>query len=442
MLYIFIVVLLLFLLFSWVTLGRDIFQPSCLVTLSYIACALCALIMQSQWQYQYHLETFCIIMLGLVVIYIANIVFCKRRIVFKSGSQKETHMAVTHIPILTYSLMLVVQIFSIAIYYTEILRITGGGINISAVMTVFRSTTAYDTEESVSFLATQFQNVSLAIGLAALYIFLKNTLIENINGNIRYLIPVALYLVGSLFTGARFNALIMIAAGLTMFAVLYRKKYQHGFSWKIWIWIIAIILLALFGFYAVRELIGRTTSSSEDADFVEYIATYMGGAVPLFDMYLQDPVASSTIWGKEMFTALNNQLIEWGILNADSYISHLEFRYWNGYNLGNIYTGFRRSLQDFGIVGMMFFQFIFSAIMSRAYNKIKKGGSEFGLILYCLLGYTLMLHGVNDNFYSAVIALGFVARVVLIYIAYLIIVRQRLWRVSFVWSTERRKLKL
>ncbi len=427
MLILLLIILIVFLLLAWITLNKDFFQPSCLVIISFIACTSCALIMQSRWQYEYHFKTIFYILLGLSVIYVANLVFCKCRIqTIKKNYRKNETLEVTNVSLLFYFLMLCVQIVSILLYYKEIIRIAGSGKNISTIMANFREFTSYGTKNSVSFIATQFLNFSFAICIINLYVFIKNTLIQGIKGNVKFLFSVLLYIFNSLMTGGRFSSLVVIITGITMFVILYRKIFRCKLSTKFWIYIIITVLILLVGFYFIRKLIGRTSTTSQKSSFIQYISSYIGGSLPLFDMYLQNPVESSTIWGKETFYAINNQLIEWGFIDIKPYLTHLEARTYNGYSLGNIYTGFRRNLQDFGISGMIFFQFIFGAIMSGAYNKIRKSNSEFGTILYCSIAYVLWLHGQNDYFYTRVISFGQLELILLLYVLYYCIIKKRL----------------
>lgn len=442
MLYIFIIALILFLIFAWLSLGKDIFQPSCIIILSYIVCAISASIMQQKWEYSYHIETFGLVSLGLIAIYIVNFLFYRSRFnnTSKIESKSETvQLQSIDISLLVYVIVLGVQFLAIALYYFEILRITGGGISISAIMTAFRQEVGYGTEESVSFIATQMLNVSFAIGLVCLYIFINNAIIKGIKGNIRFFIPVLLYALGSLMTGGRFNVLIITAAGITMFAILYRRKNRKGFSLKIYLVIICLIALVLVGFYAIRELIGRTTTASQEASFVDYICTYVGGSLPLFDMYLQNPVAQSDIFGKETFTAINNTLIEWGLIDGSPYVSHLEFRIWNGFNLGNVYTGFRRNIQDFGMAGMIILQMLMSLIMSILYNRCKSTKSIFITIIYSWFAYTIWMHCVNDTFYGGLFTLGAVIKFVFVYIAYILIIKNKIGRIVINYKLYKRK---
>ena len=438
MLYILIILLIILWGFSWLSLGKDFFQPSCLVNLSFLATVFCALLMKSQWRYEYHLVTIWIIFLGLISIYIANLFFYKYQNVFKKNRVQQTEaLTVTKVSVVLCALMVGVQIVGIVLYGWEILRIAGGGNSISAIMSAFRNSVSYGTEQSVSFVATQFLNVSFVICLVSLYILIKNALLQGLKGSIRFLLPIVLYVFGSLMTGGRFGTLIIITAGITMYAVLYHRVFSRRFTWKIRFKIALFVILALVAFYFVRELIGRTSVSSQNQNFVEYIGTYVGGALPLFDMYLQDPVASSAIIGKETFYAINSQLIEWGLIDVEQYLTHLEFRSINGYSLGNVYTGFRRNIQDFGILGMFILQFVFSSIMSGFYNKIKRNSSEYSIILYCSIAYVLFLHGVNDNFYTRVISFGELVIIILLYLAYSCLIRKRFGRLNLSWKTTR-----
>ncbi len=423
----FVALVIIFVL-SYYSLGKDFFQPACLITLSFILCVVCAIVMQFKWEYQYHLKTVLIIAFGLLIIYLANLLCYKsktsvrRRKAYKLLNAS-ANLKVINVSFILLTIIILFQLLTLFLYLLEIIRIVGNVGSISEIMNIFRDETSYGTEVSVSFAVNQMLNVSFAICIVNLYIFINNVLIVGLKKNIRYVIPIILYILSSLTTGGRFSSLIVICAGIVIFNVLYVRKTNHGITLKIILFLVLFIVLALLGFYAVRELIGRTSDFSQNASFVEYIASYLGGSIPLFDMYLCDPVEPSKIFGQESFYAINNTLIELGILDADSYVTHLEFRIWNGISLGNVYTGFRRNYQDFGIIGLMILQFVFSYVMSSAYNRVRNNNNVIELLIFGICAYALFLHGVTDSFYSRVLSLGTLVQIVLVVIVYVVLVK-------------------
>ena len=424
MLFLFILLLLIFLFFAWFSLGKDIFQPSCLVGCSYLVSAVCALIMQSQWKYQYNISTFCVIFIGIIVIYLANLYnhLTRKKYLVSMHNSKNTIVLVSNNLLLC---LIIVQVFAAVVYIREIIQIAGLSGDLSSIMTQFRMLTQFG-DESVSFIASQLLNISFAICMISLYVFIHNILISGIQGNKRFLGPVILYSITSLMTGGRFNTIIVIIAGITLFWILYKRIKMRKFSAKIYICAVIFILLALFLFYAIRSFIGRTTTTSNESNFLHYICTYIGGPIPLFDMYLSNLGAWEPSRGTASFGNLLNTLNELGLTHISFQEGIFDFGYWNGYNLGNIYTGFAFNIQDFGIIGMCFMQFIFAFVMSRLYIRGKCCDSAFRVLIYAWFAHSLFLHCCSDIFYGNLITFGVCTKFIYLLFFYMVVFKNRI----------------
>lgn len=241
------------------------------------------------------------------------------------------------------------------------------------------------------------------------------------------MLPVLLFSVQALLTGGRFNILILICAAMVIINVLWHRKngWHRTVGIKFLFKATIAIILVFVGFYLLKAAVGRTNKS----DLITYITTYVGGSIQLLDMYLQDPIAPSEIWGKETFYALNIFLRKAGIFDFEPYIQHLEFRYPNSVSIGNVYTAYRRYIYDFGYFGMIVLQSLFALIYGVFYKRIKSKISrnqiDFSLLAYSMVVVTVFLHAINDYFFSNVISINYIIVFILLRLACWFIVEKR-----------------
>ena len=419
MLYFLIFILLMLLILSYYTLGRDIFQPSCIINAVWLVSAVSALINQHIWQYKYHLNTVAVIVGGLFTIYAVNFIFAYKKYKVVKSSSEECALKKIQVSSPVLILFLLIQLIALFSYYREIMRIAGSGSGINEIMALFRNAVSYGTEESVSFIANQLSNLSFAIAVVFSYIFINNIIQGRIKGNKRFLLPLLMYFAQVLMSGARGGIVYLIAGLIAEFGLIYYKKNRKSIKVTLKL-VLTVLFIGLFvsvGFYILKSVVGRST----DLDFITYVARYLGGPIPLFDMFLQDPVVSD-IWGKETFYSVLKWLRNLGLIDYKPYISHLEFRSYNGYSLGNVYGGVRRNIADFGIGGMFVLQAVFSAIMSYFYNRIKRTGSGKGIAFYSSIASCLFFHFYSDGFYGRVLTFGTVIIYIMILFVYWFVV--------------------
>lgn len=434
LIYLIAIVVALFLL-SYYTLGQDFFQPSCIVNASYVVSTLCTYINKDIWKVTIHSSTVGIICLGLVVFYLINLVvhLNKNHIILNS---KRKDMSLIHVNSIIFFIVIIVQILALIIYYKEIIRITGGGMNFSLMMNEYRMSASYGTGESVSGLSGQLAKVSFVCAQVFIYIFTNNSILGEIKGNRHYLLPASIYVVQAILTGGRFNILVLVFFALIIYNILWHRKnsWKKTLEFKVMMRIILIVCVLFVAFYWGKALVGR----QNDSDMITYIASYAGGSIPLLDMFLQNPPTPSDLFGKETFYSLLKDLKQLGLLKFENYIIHLEFRSANGTMLGNVYTAFRRQLQDFGFGGMLILQMIWSGIFSIWYKNIRYNPRNISIIFYATMAYTLFLHSINDYFYMSVVSIGYVITLIMMYIIYqsIILVRIRLRARSFKHSLE------
>lgn len=430
MLYLMLLFTVLLLIAEYAALGHDFFQPSCLITASYIFSILCANINKSIWLVKYHSDTFWVIFAGLIAIFFANaLAFGKGKHLIK---KKQVRSVYIELPLGVYIFIILFQLVALIIYFREVIRITGGGAALAVLMVDFRAETGYLETASVSSVASNMNRFSLLFAFIMTFVFINNLIIDSRKGNIKNLVPVIIFGIQTLLTGGRFNLLRILLAALIMANCLWHRKngWRSHLKLKYFAIILCLLCCMLVGFYYARILVGRTN----DSDLVTYIASYAGGSIPLLDMYLQDPIPKSNIFGEETFYDLIKNLNSLGIINVRQGIAHLEFRTSNGINLGNVYTAFRRHIQDFGFGGMLILDFTWSFLLSYYYKEIKiQQSSNLLVLIYSYLGYSLFLHSINDCFFTGNFSIGGMFNIVMLAIMYYLISKKKFFvkRVSY-----------
>lgn len=437
MLYFLIAFVIALFLLSFYTLGQDLFQPCCIVTASYVVSTLCAYINQDIWQTTIHSITVEVIAGGLLIFYFVNLISYRSKTKITVVQRKKNPViAIEFINVdrIIFTAVILGQLLTLLIYYKEVVRI-GGGEGLLIMMSTFRLASSYGGGESVSGIAGQLAKISLICAALFSFIFLNNVVAGKIKGSRRYLLPALIYIAQALLTGGRYNILVLFFSMLIMYNILWHQEngWKKTLEFKTLIRIVILICVLFAGFYWGRSLVGR----QNDSDLITYIASYAGGSIPLFDMYLQNPIAPSEIWGKETFYGMLNNIRQLGIIDVPSYIVHLEFRSSNGIMIGNVYTAFRRQIQDFGLYGMIALQAIWSGIMSNWYKNIKRNTNKFGVLVYALMAYPLFLHSINDFFYMNLISIGQALTLIMTYIIYQFVIKLRLSRKVVVkWKTK------
>ena len=177
----------------------------------------------------------------------------------------------------------------------------------------------------------------------------------------------------------------------------------------------AVVILVLF--FVAAAGIGRDTASK---GLVDYITLYGGGSIKNLDSYLKDEnPPKPVVRGGETFPSLLKDLRKFGLIDFKDFTNHLEFRHAKNGTTGNVYTTYRRWINDFGYVGMAILQGGMALFFAVAYNVlrmfrgVKRMWYDLLMILYAYLAYTLWTHSIDGLFYNSFMAIGFVVIVVI-----------------------------
>ena len=191
----------------------------------------------------------------------------------------------------------------------------------------------------------------------------------------------------------------------------YIRKNRKVISVKrnIIIFIMGIVLLLFFGLMGVM----MERPGQEDPFMVvcRYFATgimglnYASGTEQFYPSVLFGEATFGGIW-----RCINDYIVN---INYDYY---QDFNFYNGYSLGNTYTGLYKYYSDFGFWGISILPFILGWIFSNFYNKIINKNVNFIEIL--LFGYFvkgIVLFSYDELMISTQISFGLISDIIYIF---------------------------
>lgn len=434
MIYILLFTMILFLVLSYRVFDRDIISPSVIVCIMFIICITFATYNIDNWGIDYQFKTYMILFLGLLSFIITGIIInyaCKISLRKKINKNYNNELKLYNLDKKIMFIFLVIDIGTTFFYFKEVYRISllaGNDLGYLGMMSYYRGYVAYNSlAEGIPTLLTEFVKLCTALGFVSIYIFIYNSIIKRDFKRDGYLIIfILLTMIQTVLGGGRGTILWLFStAFVASYITVMRKRNWKGYINSKYIKDgILILIVLLFGFYFLKNLIRifNTTDS-----IVDYISAYAGGSIQLFDLYIKDPILPSKLVGQESFVGIYNTLDKLGFMDIASFYpnnSNLEFRLSNGISIGNVYGAFRRYYHDFGIVGVCSLQMICSAFYHIYYNKIrtfnKSHKADFYILLYSYLTYHLFMMPIDDIFFKSFISVNCITTVILLYFVYYI----------------------
>lgn len=405
--------LIFFLLFD-----GDIFSPSVLMSAMFFVSTFVALLNAQTWSIEYSPLACFLILSGIFVFGLGEFLVKKcvgdRTHLFSSGDIKCLVVSKWKI-----FLAIMFDVIILYLYYSEMKNIViNAGYSMNALQYNFRRIVSVEKTNSIStmlILLTKFLDGSAYV---MAYIFINNVIIckEKIINNIIYTFPVLLFVVKTLLSGGRQDILRIAFFCIVSSYLLLQQKWKWKLNISVKYIFISILAFSLVMpiFYFILTLTGRQSTRT----FFQVFSTYIGGSIYHFSSYVVDPIEKSSFWGNETFTPILNTLSSLGIIEYNNSV-HLEFRYL-GDILGNVYTFFRRPLQDFGYIGMYIFTIgvsVFFALFYYKKIKVGKTGTQQNMlnIIYAYIFYWIMLSSV-EQYSIGIISVHTVSTILVMYI--------------------------
>ena len=433
LIYILFFVFLVLMIGSYFLFKKDIIEPAIIFTIAYTISTFCAMVNVEYWNIDLKLETFLILLFGgvefIAISYLIHRLYEKK---YKEVDGNKIEGKKIKIAKWKVVLIIIYDIIVIVLLINSILDIAkqfGEYSSFSEALSIFRDNTSYDVKTNLPKIISILLKPIYATAYIFMFIYLNNIIyenqktIKNILSKTIYLVPVVLYIVECLVQSNRLSIITLILAGFIMYIILLYQKQ----SWKKKISLKSIMILAMVAviglivFYFSARLIGRKVSKNA----FQYITMYCGGSIECFDLYLEQPVEKSNIIGYETFTYLIRNLNDYNIIKLDKTpTAHLEWRYSDKVMVGNVYTAYRRWIQDFGILGAIVLQALMAIFYNVYYNKIKYVNKKsvwnnIFIIIYSIFAYSLFTHPIDSTLYSFTLRLAWITQTVTLIIMYL-----------------------
>lgn len=403
-------------------LFKDLFHPCVIFCACYTFSTFLALLNNRNWNMKLHVETLVILISGAIIFILSSLWVKKIDFnVKKHGKWYKTDIKSIdsiHIWIICF-----VQIIYIVRGY---IYVNGFGMDNVTQMIYKARVTSVSNINSGNVVWNLVGRISTYTAYIYAY-FIINTVMHSgkrLRHKCRYFAPIILWALGNIFYGGRQIYLNYLFALLVMSALYRKKNYKKecaSVSQIIRYGIIAIISMIVF--YYLAFLVGR---GSERSVF-EYISSYAGGAIQLFDLYMQNPIKQNVLQGGETFYYLYKTLYKIGLMDSENIGNfYLEFRI-SGELMGNVYTAYRRWHSDFGILGCLLLQTIFSCFFSLFYkivSNVKVSG--FVVILYVRMIKGVFLHFLEETFFIEICNPAFYINLIIFYLCYVIIQKVKL----------------
>ena len=414
--------LLILIVILWIfviLINKDLFSPSSLLCLSYIFAVICAIYNIDNWKINLHYNTFFVIAIGIISFLISSFIF--KALYRKKEDEKKSKL--NYIEIKQYKLLAldIVSFVIFVIYCVYFIKALGGisalG-NFSVAMEIYRSKTLFHDMALIPGWINFLIKVCRAIAYVYTYIVINNIIVrkkENIThrqeNRILYIIGIILYLPLTLMSGGRYDLIVYMVFVLIIWNIMYTIENSKRMQPKKIVKIGLIVIVLLVAFSNFRGLVGRNNKSST----IDYVTEYFGGSIEIFDMYMQDHNHSSKYFGQETFAGVRKFLYQIKLLDNQRVSEEAtEFRtIYNGKTIGNVYTGFRKMYQDFGMIGVIILQALMAIIFNKFYydSFYKKENSKIykSILLTGCIAFCLILHSYSESFYSTVISFNYIA---------------------------------
>ena len=434
MIAILIVALFALLCLLFVVHKQDIMYPSVILCIVYLICIAFAMYNYDVWDMQSYsgeavaltlIAVGCFAFVGVIV---EKALFSNRRYVSGISQESWNRIDEIQIPIWVIVADILYCMITMVWYFSEVRRIAGPASNWTMLMNAYRTRAVamLDAEERMPYLLVQMTRLVTVQGYFFGYVLVNNLIARRFKARDVCLIP-AVVAIGlyTIINANRFELLKVAAFFLIASYILWHRKYgwNRNLSMKYARIGVVSLMALLIGFYSLKDAVGRIST----ADPMYYISNYVGSGIRSFDLYLQSPPSSSTIWGKETFYAINQTLSRFG-MDELLYTKHLEFRNINGLSVGNVYSALRRYHHDFGTMGIIVLPSIFSFFIHYAYCKIKYSTSrkaDFRSLIYCLIFFVVPMFPIDDHFFSTVLSSLYIVNIFLLYVFYLALIRKR-----------------
>ena len=218
--------------------------------------------------------------------------------------------------------------------------------------------------------------------------------------------------VSHFMTGSRGGVVQMIMVGVILSYLFWGEKnhWKNKLRFRYVFYMTMICVLIVVSFKPLLDLLGRVTSIT---NFTDYLAHYVSAEIKNLDIIIVD--------GKMAF----RDIFEWETLNrflsgtfgrlgfdvTRQYSDDSTYMYYNGIDMGNVYTIYSSFIKDLHYFGLIFFSalmaFISQLSLKFALRNNLNGTIELGKLIYAYILVKLFFSFFSNWFFDGIVSNGF-----------------------------------
>lgn len=418
MIYLLFIWMLTLFIFSLYYFNMEIMSPSIISTGMFFVATGVAVLNKSSWKLEdYSTTSFLILATGMTC---AVLTECIVKSAYNGRNKKSVPDGQRIISInMSLSILLIaLSIVFLALYIRAAIKLANGAASFFGGSVFFRinqfskRSIELGLGEGISSVYVQFGKIITCLAYIYIYKMINNLINgQHVLKNIDSIIMTVLYFVLVIFQGTRSPII-----NLSVFCfVCYYSKYMQKKGWlnkksvgrkfikrACSIGIFAVPAFFWFGEY----VLGRHTGNT----IWQYVSEYIAGGILHFDQYIKDPIAPNSHFGEETLAYVYQGLYKLHLSDFTRTI-HNEYRWTTELIHGNVYTFFRRPLQDYGIIGMYIFTFLVFGFYSSVYykhirNSIPSFKSDAWLFFIAYIYFPLLYVPIDSSGIANLISIG------------------------------------
>ena len=415
-----IILLLFFLLLFGISyiLGKfDILSPWFMLCAMFLLCYAVVLLNTYNWDVQYSYKT-------IIYILISVLAWGEGSLIAKMFpvSKKFKIKYIRFRPLFNqYPVFIIAPISCILafVYCGNMFALVGWKGNMTSTLRAIYDATV--SGASPGFIANQFFAIVEVFAYLSIFYMLKFSV--KVRRLIIYCIPIIAYSICILFSTDRNTLLRLFIYSISIYILLFQKKYSRNINFKILAKILPVTACCVLVFFFVGK------AKNYQSNFGTAISIYSGSGLYGFNLFVNKFENSDLLHGFSSFYTILGVLQKMGMhikdltpFRFDSFIGYIST---NGYYFStNVYTALKRYLEDFGVTGILVIPLMVGFFYERFFCILRRKKSDLVEIYYAMLIYPIVYFPITEQLFTRM-HLGSVYEICWMYILYHIFINQQ-----------------
>ena len=408
---------------SFTFFDRDLTSPALLLISGYTLSVITAFVSDFTQPFDYHWETYAVLVSGVLLFLVPAYVFKQ----VNAASIKCLTSPVVTVDfscsfLWLHALLCIAVIMVTILVYVQVLSGLDVDVSAASAVTEMRNYGIEHPEGTGSvavFIVIQLRKVFLVTGYFLLLVWARNCVVKRSFKKDKLLFFNCFCCSMLVMTGGGRGGLVAyVLAGVALYFIFNRMINGARFRFSLQGLMAGggVFVVGCMGFYGMLWATGRTAGDFNLAGVWHHTSFYLGGSVPLLDNFLETYTigGETDILGKETFYSALQQINHLGLWEVEPYSVHLEFR--PEVYEGNVYTGLRSYVSDFGYEGLIVLPVLYSVCVNWLYYATVRASRRrpvaVGLVLYAMLIYPVFTDFIRCFFFLSFFDLNTVITVV------------------------------